>query len=75
MIDHEQYRLGRGQAGRALRRVVTRVVCLLMLEVATRLTPVLGQEGSTQPRAIIFRSATFHGCFSSTPRFDLWPKR
>ena len=45
MIDHERYRLGRGQAGRALRRVVTRVVCLLMLEVATRLTPVLGQEG------------------------------
>jgi hypothetical protein len=55
----------------ALERVVTRVVCLLMLEVATRLTPVLGQEGSTQPRAIIFRSATFHGCFSSTPRFGL----
>ena len=43
MIDHERYRLGRGQAGRALRRVVTRVVCLLMLEVATRLTPVLGR--------------------------------
>lgn len=29
----------------ALERVVTRVVCLLMLEVATRLTPVLGQKG------------------------------